>query len=102
MIEITTDTMEEKIIKTVQKNYPITIAELSDHLHMSRHKIRFELLKLQSRGLIELEPIQEKTFIRLLRTDIRFVGCRHQETFLKRRRQKYKPADDQVNDIMYR
>ena len=101
MIEITTDTIEEKIIKTVQKNYPSTIAELSDRLHMSRHKVRFNLLKLQSRGLIELEPIQEKTFIRLLRTDIRFVGRRHQETFLKRRRQKHKPVDDHVNDTMY-
>ena len=102
MIEIATDTIEEKIIKTVQKDYPITISELSDKLHMSRHKVRFELLKLQSRGIIELEPLQDKTFIRLLRTDIRFVGRRHQETFLKRRRQRYKPADDTVNDTMYR
>jgi predicted ArsR family transcriptional regulator len=102
MIDITTGTLEEKIIKVIQEEYPLTIADLSDRIHVSRRKLRFELLKLHSKGIIELEPLPDKTYIRLLRSDIRFVGRQHQETFIKRRQSKYKSTDDSPDDTMYR
>jgi hypothetical protein len=102
MIEISTGTMEEKIIKAVQKEYPVTVADLCIHLHLSRHKLHFELVKLRVQGIIELEPLPDKTYVRLLRSDIRFVGRRHQETFIKRRRQKFRPPKDFSDDSMYR
>ena len=102
MIDITIGSVEEKIIKAVQKDYPITVDDLGDRLRISRHKLRFELFKLQSRGIVELDLLPDKTYIRLVRSDIRFIGRQHQETFIKRRRQKHMPADEPRDDTMYR
>ena len=102
MIDITTGTIEERIIKTVQERYPITMEELSKALHLSSEQIRFELHKLQSKGIISLETLPDATFIRLERHDIRFVGRRHQEAFIKRKRRSPAERDEEDNDgIMY-
>ena len=96
MIEIKTGTMEEKIIKILQGIYPITLEMLSKKLHVSKKTVEFELSKLSSRGIVELEPLPDRTFIRLLRSDIRFIGRHHQEKFIKRKR--VKAVDDEKED----
>jgi len=102
MIEIITGTMEEKIIRAIQEDYPVTVAELGRRLHLPPRRLDFELSKLQSRGLVGLEPLPDKTYIRLLRTDIRFVGRRHQEKFIKRRRRRYRTQEEPPDDPMFR
>ncbi len=103
MIDITTGSIEEKIIRAVQERYPITLEELCRELHLSKDKMRFELRRLQSRGIVSLEPLPDATYIRLERHDIRFVGRRHQETFIKRKKQQPVAGDDDEEDhgIMY-
>ena len=101
MIEIKTGTMEEKIIKILQEFYPITVKEISKKLHISKSNAEFELIKLQSKGIVEIEPLPGKTFVRLLRHDFTFVGRRHQKKFIKRKRGRIAEKEEDENDIMF-
>jgi len=101
MIEIKTGTMEEKIIKILQEFYPITVGEISKKLHISKSNAEFELIKLQSKGIVEIEPLPGKTFVRLLRHDFTFVGRRHQKKFIKRKRSRIAEKEEDENDIMF-
>ena len=83
MIEIVNGTLEEQIIKLLQKTYPITIIDLEKKLHISRNMIVRILQKLQIKGIVQLEPLPDKTYIRLLRRDFRFVGKKRQKKFIK-------------------
>ena len=101
MIEIKTGTMEEKIIKILQEFYPITVEEISKKLHISKSNAEFELIKLQSKGIVEIEPLPGKTFVRLLRHDFTFVGRRHQKKFIKRKRGRIAEKEEDENDITF-
>ena len=101
MIEIKTGTMEEKIIKILQEFYPITVEEISKKLHVSKSNAEFELIKLQSKGIVEIETLPGKTFVRLLRHDFTFVGRRHQKKFIKRKRSRIAEKEEDENDIMF-
>ncbi len=85
MIEIVNGTLEEQIIKLLQKTYPITIIDLEKKLHISRNMIIRVLQKLQVKGVVQLEPLPDKTYIRLIRRDFRFVGKKRQKKFIKHR-----------------
>ncbi|RLF52173.1 MAG: transcriptional regulator [Thermoplasmata archaeon] len=102
MIEIKIGTLEERIIKILQSQYPITLEEISKKLGISKERTKTELLKLQNRGILVLEPLPDKTFVRLIRFDIRFVGKRKQYKFIKKKKGKIKKVDDEKSDnIMY-
>ena len=105
MIEVVKGTMEERIIKILQKDYPITLKELSRKIGISEKKTKMELLKLQSRGIIVMERLPDKIFIRLLRFDFVFVGRRRQYKFIKRKKMKAgegtEEEEERKDDIMY-
>lgn len=101
MIEIKAGTIEERIIKELQKSYPITVEQLSKKLGISENKLRMELIKLQSKNILILEPLPDKTFIRLIRFDFRFVGKRSQYKFIKKKKDKTKIKEEERDDIMY-
>ena len=50
MIEITTGTLEEQIIKLLQKTYPITVYDIEKKMHVSRDVIIRVLQKFQTKG----------------------------------------------------
>jgi len=77
MIEIIEGTMEGQIIKIRQKTYPITVYDLEKSLRLSKTTILRTLKKLQARNIIKLEPLPDKTYIRLLRNDFRFIGKKY-------------------------
>ncbi len=105
MIEIKTGTIEERIIKTLQNKYPITLKELSKELGISESKLKAELLKLQSKNILILEPLSDKIFIRLIRFDFVFVGRRRQYKFIKKKKIKgeegEKEEEEGKDDFMY-
>lgn len=103
MIEITKGTIEARIIKVLQDTYPVTISEVSEQLGLLYGKVRRCLLKLRTKGIVRLEPLPDKTFIRLLRNDFRFIGRKaEQRKFIKRSREKQKQSSkDDYDDIMY-
>ena len=101
MIEISTGTTEEQVIKLLQKLYPVTIADLEEHLHLSQAVLKRTLQKLQIQGIVQLEPLPDKTFIRLLRQDFRFVGKKRQRKFLKHSTGKKKQEPEEYDGMMF-
>ena len=101
MIEITTGTIEEKIIKILQKTYPITVKCIKQQLHCSEQQVLRVLQKLQNQGVIILDILPDTIFVRLLRRDVRFIGKKRQKKFIKHKSsgKKYEPPD--YEGIMY-
>ena len=101
MIEIITGTTEEQIIKLLQKIYPISIDDIERNLKLSRSQIERTLQKLASQFIIQYEPLPNKTYIRLLRTDFKFIGKKRQKKFIKHRRGKKPKEPGKYDGIMY-
>jgi len=104
MIEIVAGTIDEQIINILQKQYPVTIENLEQQLHLSRDRIIRVLHQFEIKGIVRLEPLPDKTFIRLLRRDFKVVRKKRQRKFIKHHR-RGKPfqqiEDNPDDDIMY-
>lgn len=100
MIEITRGTIDERIIKVLQKNYPVTIQMLKEKLHLSKQQILRDLKKLQMKGIVQLDPLPDKTYIRLLRNDFNFVNKKRQRKFIKHSKSKQSKSKD-YDGMMY-
>lgn len=101
MIEITTGTLEERIIKLLQKTYPITVEEVQKELNLSKVIIVRTLNKFQIKGIVRLDTLPDKTYIRLLRRDFSFVGKKHQRKFIKHKSGGKKQKSEEYDGIMY-
>ena len=101
MIEIVKGTLEEQIIILLQKTYPITISDIERELHLSRKMILRVLQKLQVKGIVQLDSLSDKIYIRLLRNDLSFVGKRSQRKFIKHYKGKKKQEPEEYDGIMY-
>lgn len=100
MIEITRGSLEEQIIKTLQKTYPITIKKIAEKLHLSEKQVSRTLQKLRIKGIVQLEPLPDKTFIRLLRNDFKFIGKKRQRKFIKHHKKQNKETKE-YDGMMY-
>jgi hypothetical protein len=101
MIEITAGSLEEQIIKILQKIYPITTFELAQKLQVSRKEIEWMLQKFQVKGIVKLEPLPDKTYVRLLRNDFHFMGLKKQRKIIKQDAGKKKEGEENYSDVMY-
>ena len=101
MIEIKSGTLEEQIIKILQKTYPVTVLDIENKLHISRDNILRILHKFQTKKIIQLEPLPDKIFIRLKRNDFKFIGKKRQKKFVKHHSTKKKFKSENYNGIMY-
>jgi predicted transcriptional regulator len=101
MIEITTGSLEEQIIRLLQKVYPITVLEVAQRLHVPQREIEWVLQKFQVKGIVKLDPLPDKTYVRLLRHDFQFFGLKHQRKTIKHYTEKKRVIEDEPDDIMY-
>jgi predicted ArsR family transcriptional regulator len=101
MIEITTETLEERIIKFLQKTYPATVSDVERQLHVSRSVVLRTLQKFQVKGIVQLEPLPDKTYIRLLRNDFSFIGKKRQRKFIKRQARGKQSESKEYDGMMY-
>lgn len=97
MIEIVAGTLEEHIITLLQKIYPVTITDLVRRLHVPRERVEWVLHKFQVKGIVKLEPLPDKTYIRLLRADFHIIGGKHKTPG----RHHKQDADEDDVGIMY-
>ena len=98
-MRVTVDALQARIIGILKDWYPITVEELRDELSLPSGVLERSLKALMVKGVIELEPLSDKTFIRLLTQDLVLEkeGKGHKKTVPKPG-QKGRPVDD----IMYR
>lgn len=101
MIEITSGTLGERIIKLLQKTYPITVNDIKRELNISRDVVLRILKKFQMKRIVGLEPLPDKTYVRLLRHDFSFIGKKRQRKFIKHHTGKKKQNTEEYNGIMY-
>jgi len=101
MIEIAKGTLEERIIRILQKTYPITVKEIQDELHLSKDNVIRVLNKFQIKGIVELETLPGKTYVRLLRNDFSFIGKKRQRRFIKHKKSQKSNEKEGYDGIMY-
>ncbi len=70
MKKVQVDPLEARILSILKDWYPITVEELRDELGVSRATLERSLKALMVKGVIQLEPLSDKTFIRLLVPEI--------------------------------
>jgi predicted transcriptional regulator len=101
MIEITTGTLEERIIKLLQKTYPITVKDIKNKLNISEEIALRTLKKLQLKDIVQLDLLPNKIFVRLIRNDFSFIGKKQQKKFIKHKTGKRMQRVQDYDGIMY-
>ena len=101
MIEITAGTLEERLIKLLQKTYPITVSDIQKKLHISKDVALRVLKKFQTKGVLQLEHLPGKIYVRLLRHDFKFIGKKRQRKFIKHHSGGKKQETEDYDGIMY-
>jgi len=75
-LEVLEGTLESQIIHLLLEMYPATTRDLQRELKVKPALIGRALKGMASRGLVEVEPLPDRTYVRLLRYDFRFVGTK--------------------------
>ena len=73
-MKLNLDQLETRILSILKERYPITVEELRDELSIRPDTLSRSLKALSVKGLIVLEPLPDKTYIRLLVPDIQLEG----------------------------
>ena len=105
-IEMDADTLEAKIIKLLMDGRPLTIKETADELKVSNSRVKRAVKGLASRGIINIQELPDKKYLRLERTDIKFHGTNPtQDQKIKKKKQKKEEEDkgsEKSREMMYR
>ena len=64
--------LEARILSILKDWYPITVEELRDELGVSKVALERALKALMVKGIVQLEPLSDKTYIRLLMPEVVF------------------------------
>ncbi len=71
MISIT-NKLQERIIKILMKKYPVTLDEITKDIRVRKDIVEKEIKILEMSGVISLDVLPDKIFVRLLRRDFMF------------------------------
>jgi len=91
--------LEARIVQILKDWYPITFEELRDELSLRKETLERTLKSLVVKGVIVLEPLSDKTYIRLLNPEVD-VSVDRKKKPKKREPPAVPPLDD--DSIMYR
>lgn len=62
--------VEMKILKILRDWYPVTVEELREELRMREDTLERSLKSMVVKGVVALEPLSDKTYVRLLMSDV--------------------------------
>lgn len=71
--------LQEKIIKILLENYPVTLSEIFEKINVRKDVIEKEIKKMEKQGIIELEILPDKTYIRLLTKNFMFIHKKYMQ-----------------------
>jgi len=99
-MKVQVDPLQARILGILKDWYPITVKELRDELAVSPIVLERSLKSLMMKGVIALEPLSDKTYIRLLIPEVVFDVDKPKS---KKRSRRAPPVDDgQSDSMMYR
>ena len=102
-MNVQVDSLQARIIAILKDWYPITVEELKDELALPSGVLERSLKGLMVKGVIALEPLSDKTFIRLLVPEITIeVDSKGKKKRGKRRSVPPPPVEGSADSIMYR
>jgi len=101
MITIDASSKEAVVLNYLLAKYPVTVEELQDMLSLSGRTLERVLKRLIRRGIIILEPLPGKTYIRMRRMDIRFVGINPSQQRALKHSGKTKNETRDAEDVDY-
>jgi DNA-binding MarR family transcriptional regulator len=82
MARVSDDSIESQLLDILKHRYPITIDELTKELRVNPKIITLTIKRLAARGIIGLDILPDKTYVRLLVLD----GKSYQKQDLKNNR----------------
>lgn len=68
--------MASRILHLLLEMYPVTVRDLERELNMRGDVLERSLKGLVARGIVEVEPLPDRTYVRLLRRDFSFSGLK--------------------------
>ena len=71
-MKLQVDALQARILAILKDWYPITVEELRDELALPSGALERSLKGLMVKGVIALEPLSDKTYIRLLVPEVVF------------------------------
>lgn len=103
MVKLKSGSLEERVLKLLSKKYPITEAQLQRELGINPKILDRTLKALQLRGIIMLDILPDKTFIRLVKGGFEFLGRKptQRKAFRYKKEKKEETLERKKEDIMY-
>lgn len=98
-MKVQLDALQARIVNILKDWYPITVEELRDELSLPSGVLERALKALMVKGVIELEPLTDKTYIRLLVPEIMFEVDKKDRGRKKKSAPSEAPPQD--DSIMY-
>jgi len=92
--------LEARIVGILKDWYPITVDELRDELSLRKDVLERTLKSLIVKGVILLEPLSDKTYIRLSNPEIEVSVEGRKKPKVKKTRPEDAPLDE--DSIMFR
>ncbi len=86
--------LEIRILGILKDWYPITVEELRDELSLPSGVLERALKSLMVKGIVQLEPLSDKTYIRLLTPEMVIEAGPHKKTV--RKQPPSKVSDDSI------
>lgn len=94
--------LEARIVRILVDWYPITVEELRDELGLRKDVLDRTLKSLVLKGVVQLEPLPDKVYVRLLIQNIDLKGAQSQSKRRADRKSRRAGDDDESDSIMYR
>jgi predicted transcriptional regulator len=95
-MNIQVDALQARIIDILKDWYPITVEELRDELSLPSGVLERSLKSLMVKGVIALEPLTDKTYIRLLIPELVFEREKSKKPRTRKKREPPKKTDDSL------
>ena len=66
-MKLESDSLEAKIVRFLQEIYPVTLKDIRREFRQPEGRLSLALRRLEKAGIIEMEKLPDKTYVRLVR-----------------------------------